>query len=111
MHTDTATITTFTNNEVDKNGKVTQKKVIHEAIPCRLSFKSVTAATDGVIPNVSQAVTMFVAPNVEIVPGSQVDITRDGVTYHYTASGAVARYASHLEIGLERRDVHGTSKT
>lgn len=71
--------------------------------PCRVSYEAVASpeAADGAA-KVLQAVKLFVAPEIEILPGSRVTVERPGVSVAgYRASGAPAMYATHQEVPLE----------
>lgn len=70
-------------------------------IPCHLSYSSVPALTAGVTgAAVSQVVKLFLAPELEIRPGSRLEVTQQGKTECYSRSGQPAVYASHQEIEL-----------
>ena len=73
--------------------------------PCRLSFKHEQATN---IQNgaavVSQGVTLFIRPDLEIKPGSVIEITQHGKTCKYKGSTKPALYCNHQEIGLELYD-------
>lgn len=70
--------------------------------PCRLSFGTVAAAEQtGTGAALQQTVKLFVAPEVEIKPGSKITVTQSGVTKDYCRSGEPAVYATHQEIALE----------
>ena len=49
----------------------------------------------------SQTIKVFLAPEVNVKPGSKLSITRNGVTTDYKNSGEPARYDTHQEITLE----------
>lgn len=76
--------------------------VVYENQPCRMSYKTVnpTNQTDtaGVV---TQAITVYLSPNIVVKPGSKLTITQNGVTTEYKSSGKPAVYSSHQEIPLE----------
>lgn len=82
-----------------------QKVVVLENQPCKMSFETITTAiqteTAAVI---SQAVKLFVSPDVTIKAGSMITVTQNGVTTEYTSSGVPAIYPTHQEIMLELSD-------
>lgn len=76
--------------------------VVLENQPCHLSFESITAAIQTeTAATISQAVKVFVSPDVTIKAGSKLKITQNGVTTEYTSSGVPAVYPTHQEIMLE----------
>lgn len=81
----------------------TDKEVtVLENQPCKLSFER-TASTNqtdtaGVIV---QSTKLFIAPEIDIKPGSKIIITQRGRTETYTRSGQPAFFSSHQEIQLE----------
>ena len=76
--------------------------VVLENQPCRMSFKNVSPTNQGEIANaVTQSVTVYMSPTIEVKPGSKLTITQNGVTTVYKSSGTPAVYSSHQEISLE----------
>lgn len=79
-----------------------EKVVVLENQPCKLSFETITTAIQTeAAATISQAVKLFVSPDVTIKPGSMLTITQNGVTMEYTSSGVPAVYPTHQEIMLE----------
>lgn len=82
-----------------------QEVVVLENQPCKLSFETVTAAIQtGTAATVSQAVKVFVSPDITIKAGSKLKITQNGITTEYSLSGIPAVYPTHQEIMLELSD-------
>lgn len=84
--------------------KITSNKevVVLENQPCKLSFETITAAVQTETgAAVSQAVKVFVSPDISITAGSKIKVTQNGVTTDYTSSGVPAVYPTHQEIILE----------
>lgn len=76
--------------------------VVLENHPCRLSFGSSAAASDGqVASSISQVTELFISPDIVIAPGSKITVTQNGVTTDYTRSGKPAVYATHQQIALD----------
>jgi hypothetical protein len=69
---------------------------------CRLSFKTINSISnsDGAAI-VTQSVTLFIAPEISIKPGSKITVTQNGITADYESSGKPAMYSNHQEIPLE----------
>lgn len=79
-----------------------KKVVVLENQPCKLSFETITTAIQTeTAATISQAVKLFVSPDVTIKPGSMLTVTQNGVTTEYTSSGVAAVYPTHQEIMLE----------
>lgn len=79
--------------------------VVLENQPCKLSFESITTAiqTEAAV-TISQAVKLFLSPDITIKPGSKLKVTQTGVTTEYSSSGVPAVYPTHQEIMLELFD-------
>jgi hypothetical protein len=79
-----------------------QDVVVLEDEPCRLSFKTInsTSQTD-TVASVVQTTKVFLAPEIQVKPGSKLTITQNGVTTEYKSSGKPAFYSTHQEIILE----------
>lgn len=77
--------------------------VVLEDIPCRLSFKTITNTnqTETGASAVVQVTKVFIAPEIQVKPGSKLTITQNDVTTEYKSSGQPAIYTTHQEIELE----------
>lgn len=85
-----------------------QKEVpVLENEPCRLSYnrEQATDISNGAAV-VSQSITLFIRPDLEIKSGSVIEITRHGMneSVKYKGSGQPAVYCNHQEIVLELYD-------
>lgn len=70
--------------------------------PCRLSFSSAPAiTTTETASSVQQTIKLFLAPEIEVDPGSKIEVTQNGRTECFGRSGKPAVYDSHQEITLE----------
>lgn len=75
--------------------------------PCRLSYESIPAAKDtDTAAALGQSIKLFVAPEMEIKPGSRINVTRQGAATPYESSGKPAIYRTHQEIRLELLEEH-----
>ncbi len=84
--------------------KVTRQEeiLIRDNIPCHLSYSSVAPATgSATVTTVPQTIKLFLAPELDIRPGSRIEVTEQGRTESYAQSGKAAVYSSHQEILLE----------
>ena len=77
--------------------------VVLQNQPCRISFQTVnsTSTTDNGASSLSQVVKLFIAPEIDVKPGSKITVAQNGVTTAYQNSGEPARYSTHQEIVLE----------
>lgn len=99
--------TIIEHQKVKKENKSTgfQDVVVHEDIPCRLSFKTINGAKQSdTTAAITQTTKVFVAPEIQVKPGSKLTITQNGVTTEYKSSGKPAFYNTHQEIILELFD-------
>lgn len=91
--------------KVKKENKSTgfQDVVVLTDVPCRLSFKTInnTNQTDTAASAVVQITKVFLAPEIQVKPGSKLTITQNDVTTEYKSSGEPAFYSTHQEIVLE----------
>lgn len=104
-YTDTCTVTE--NEKYTKTNKTTsfRAKTVYEDEPCRLSFKTVNSASGtGTVTKISQLITLFISPDIDIKAGSKITVTHDGRTTDYKRSGFPAVYKTHQEIPLELYD-------
>jgi hypothetical protein len=70
--------------------------------PCKLSYnrEHATNISSGAAV-ISQSITLFIRPDLEIKPGSVMDITQHGKTTRYKGSSKTAVYTNHQEVVLE----------
>lgn len=91
--------------KVKKENKSTgfQDVVVLKDEPCRLSFKTInnTNPTETAASAVVQITKVFLAPEIQVKPGSKLTITQNGVTTEYKSSGVPAYYSTHQEIVVE----------
>lgn len=78
----------------------TAERTLYTALPCRLSFLSSPASTDGMAPQIGQSVKLFLSPYVDIPPGCRIEVHRGGRILQYRESGVPAVYPTHQEITL-----------
>jgi len=87
----------------DPKTKLTRKReaTVIEDQPCKLSFETLKSAvgTDTATAT-SQIVKLFLAPEVEVAPGSKIVVLHEGRTGEYQCSGIPAIYPTHQEIVL-----------
>lgn len=78
-----------------------QQVIVVEDEPCRVSFSSeaVTNPSTGVA-EMSQFTVLFIRPDLEVDPGSIIEVKQNGRTTKYRRSGKPAVYTNHQEIRL-----------
>jgi len=75
--------------------------VLYADQSCRLSFSNGRNTTGGApVAEMSQGVTLFIAPELDIPVGSKIEVTQNGDTTAYSRSGTPSRYVTHQEIKL-----------
>lgn len=88
----------------DENTGITSLKDVmaYKDVPCRISFESfpISGQTEN-INNITQKIKLFISPDIEIKPGSRIEINKNGEVKFYSMSGISAKYISHQEIFLE----------
>lgn len=87
----------------DSKTKLTKQTevAVLEDLPCKLSFEIVkNTGSSETAAALTQSTKLFLAPEVQIPPGSKILITHQGETTAYEQSGQPAVYPSHQEIFL-----------
>ena len=74
------------------------------AQPCRLSYKASPITSDGNTAAVTQEIKLFISPDVEIKPGSKIEVTQNGRKTAFTNASMPAVYDTHQEISLKLFD-------
>lgn len=70
--------------------------------PCRISFSSISDTEENTgAAKVVQMVKLFIAPEIQIPPGSKIIVTHDDIESLFSKSGEPATYPTHQEIMLE----------
>ena len=82
-----------------------QDEAVIENQPCKLSFESIPSTNESnTVASLVQSIKLFIAPEIEVKPGSRIDVTHLGMTTAYKRSGMPAVYHTHQEILLELRE-------
>lgn len=103
LYNGTCTITEY--RKVKRENKSTgfEEIVVLENQPCRISFNTINSATStgtGASALV-QVVKLYIAPEIEVKPGSKISVAQNGVTTEYQNSGQPAFYHTHQQIMLD----------
>lgn len=79
---------------------------VYTDIPCRLSVKTISAASDSDngAASVSKVIKLFLSPDVTITSGAKVTVTQCSLSGVYRSASEPAMYHSHQEIILELQD-------
>lgn len=103
LYEDTCTI--YEEQEVtdeDTNITSTDTVAVIENQPCKISFENLSTTSDS--DNVAEqkiAVKLFLAPEIDVKPGSTIEVTHNGETVKYSNSGVAGKFYTHQEINLE----------
>ena len=90
--------------KVKKENKSTgfEEVTVLENIPCKLSFKNISSSIENDKASViNQSISLILAPEVKINPGSKIIVTQNKIITIYKNSGESAVYSTHQEIILE----------
>lgn len=95
----------YTDPETEETITELDPEPVYKDVPCKLSKKTITAASQTEIANTIQySPVLFINPDITIKPGSKIVVTQNGVTREYEQSGEPFSYATHQEIVLKRVD-------
>ena len=106
LYRDTCTV--YKMQAVLKPNKATayEETIFLDNQACKLSYSQAvyaqpTAASDGVVSAIDQQVKLFLAPELDIQPGSRIKVEHLGRTLYFKSSGQPALFTNHQEIRLE----------
>lgn len=87
----------------DTKQSVQTEKLLFENQACRVSFESnnTTAKSNDTVYEKPQSIKLFIAPELDVTPGSKIVVTQNGRTTTYKSSGVPRVYITHQEIELE----------
>ncbi len=99
----------YVNSEATDNDSIIikHKRVkMYEALKCRISYKNgsrklLTTKQTKIEGKVSQSIKLFVSPEYDIKPGSEIIVFKDNKKLKFKHSGISSIYKSHQEIILE----------
>lgn len=81
-----------------------QEVMILNEVPCRLSIQNITITGSERAATQTQTVKLFIAPEVEVKPGSKLIVKHKGTITEYKRSGFPAMHTNHQEIMLDLFD-------
>ena len=77
---------------------------VYENVPCKLSHETVKQSGEGVSGSLLLSSKIILSPELNIKPGSKIEVIRNGQKTVYKNSGEPARYTNHQEILLSLFD-------
>ena len=94
------------NQEIESEDGSTEfeQVVICENQPCHLSFGSARTQEGNSATGISQSITLFVAPELEIPAGSKIVVLQNEREWKYKTSTVAAVYDTHQEITFSLED-------
>lgn len=101
LYTDTCTIAEFRKVVAPNHTTHTEEVIVHENLPCRVSYDTTGYAGDGEFSSLQLVSKIYIAPEIEVKAGSKIYVTRNGITTIYENSGEPARYVNHQEITVD----------
>lgn len=91
-------------NVKDPKTSISRKEevLIQENLPCKLSYSSIDAAAvgDGAAQR-NMIAKLFIAPEIEVKPGSKLVVMHNGISTTFANSGDPGIYTDHKEIMLK----------
>lgn len=86
-----------------ENGSIAfEEVVVLSEKPCKLSFEKIANNNQtNSAAILIQTTKLFIAPEIQIKPGSKITVVQNNVTTEYKSSGEPAMYQTHQEIMLE----------
>ena len=94
------TVTGVSKQIVNGETVVTPDAVLHENIPCALSFSG-TPDSSG---QISYQATIYCAPDLTVPAGCRIAVRQYGVTYRLKYSGESAVYPTHQQLSAVREE-------
>lgn len=110
MYEDRCDVINLVNVKNEENRRTEQvAQTVYSDVPCKLSIKNLSSTSDTTVNSTTasaalQISTVFMAPELDIKPGSKFVIKHRGRTFKYESSGYPAIYEDHQEIRLEWSD-------
>ena len=106
LYADTCRIITEKDTVDPDTGIVNTARVTSAEYHCRISYKNLPVTGGDGIPVITQSVTLFLSPEIDVPAGADVNVVRQGRPLHFKSAGVSAVYDNHQEISLEHREVH-----
>lgn len=101
LYIDTCDVYEFQHVTDELTGITSQQEVlVHENVPCKLSFNRFPQTGDGVGGSLSFLAKIFMSPDLEIKEGSKIVVVKNGKTYILANSGVPRMGINHQEINV-----------
>lgn len=78
-----------------------EEVLVHENVPCKLSHKSVSQTGEGLGSPMNIISSINLSPDITVLAGSKIIVTRNGISTAYRGSGEPAMHINHQKIVLE----------
>ena len=102
MYIGLCTVIEYRKVKKDNKSNGFEEVTVLENIPCKLSFKNISSNIETDKASViNQSISLILAPEVKINPGSKIIVTQNKIITIYKNSGESAVYSTHQEIILE----------
>ena len=99
LYIDTCNVYEFQHVTDPDTGITSQSEIlVHENVPCKLSFNRLPQTGDGAASSLSFLGVVFCSPTIEIKEGSKIVIVKNGKTYTLANSGVPRMGINHQEI-------------
>lgn len=99
------TVTGTRKQEVSGETVVTPDAVLHENIPCALSFSGTPdSKTDANSGQISYQATIYCAPELAVPAGCRIAVQQYGATYRLKYSGESVVYPTHQQLSAVREE-------
>ena len=106
LYADTCRIITEKDTVDPDTGIVKTVRVTSAEYPCRISYKNLPATGGDGIPVITQSVTLFLSPEIDVPAGADVNVVRQGRPLHFKSAGVSAVCVNHQEFSMEHWEVH-----
>lgn len=83
----------------------TKPAELASGVPCALSWKSDSSRQSDAQQDVEYDRILFIAPELEILPGYFITVNRLGKDEYYEVVGKPVRYITHQQVFLRGRDL------
>ncbi len=103
QYTDLCTVTERMKqrNEKTKINEYIENITLKER-PCKLTYRNITSSQESsTTNNITQEILLFISPELEIRPGSKIEIEHQGKKELYKNTGKPQIFVTHQEISLE----------
>ena len=102
MYTGLCTVVEYRKVKNENKSTGFKEEIVLENVPCKLSFKNISSNIETDKASViNQSISLILAPEVKINPGSKIIVTQNKIITIYKNSGESAVYSTHQEIILE----------